>query len=115
MLEILRQFLEYARLELTDIRFGIFIYLARHVSDLVSLAFKNDQHVFLGISSLAKLIDARVFLIPETFDSSVDFVQQDKIVLGEGFVIFAFFLKSGEHPHILVFLAISVGLSSAFR
>ena len=74
MLEILRQFLEYARLKLTDVGFGVFVYLARHVSDLLSGAFKYDQHILLGISSLTKFGDAWVFLISEAFDSSVDFV-----------------------------------------
>src|SRR3989338_1633745 len=114
MLEILRQFLEYARFELTDIRFGVFIYLARHVSDLFSGTFKNDEHILLGISSLAKLGDARVFLIAEALDSSVDFVQQNNIILGERLIILALFLKSGKHSHVFTFLAICVCLSSEF-
>ena len=65
MLEILRQFLEYARFKLTDVGFGVFVYLARHVSDLFSGTFKNDEHILLGISSLAKFVDTRVFLISE--------------------------------------------------
>src|SRR3989344_3993746 len=70
MLEIFWQSLEYARFKLTDVGFGVFVYLARHVSNLVSLTFKNDEHIFLGISSLAKFVDTRVFLISEALDKS---------------------------------------------
>src|SRR3989344_2417027 len=112
MFEILRQFLKYAWLKLAYIGFGIFIYLARHVSDLVSGAFKYDKHIFLGISSLAKFVDTWVFLISEAFDSSVDFVQQNKIILGECFLVLTLFLKSGEHPHVFAFLAVCVRFSS---
>src|SRR3990167_9553406 len=104
MLEILRQFLEYARFELTDIRFGVFIYLARHVSDLFSGTFKNDEHILLGISSLAKLGDARVFLIAEALDSPVDFVEQNKIVFGEFLFLFNFLLYLRKHFHVAGFL-----------
>ena len=92
MFKILWQFLEYARLELAYIGFGIFIYLARHVSDLVSGAFKYDKHIFLGISSLSKLVDARVFLIAEALDSSVDFVEQNKVIFGERLIILALYV-----------------------
>src|SRR3989338_1822790 len=115
MFEIFRKFLEYARFKLTDIGFGIFVYLAWDVSDLFSGTFKNYEHIILGISSLAKLVDTRVFLIPEAFDSPVDFVQQNKIVFGERFLVFSFFLKSSEHSHILAFLAVSIGFSPKFR
>src|SRR3989338_7802207 len=115
MFEILRQFLEYARLELTDIGFGVFVYLARHVSNLLSGAFKNDKHVLLGISSLSKLVDTMVFLISEAFDGAIDFVQQNKISLGERFLVPTLFLKSSEDSHILAFLAISIGFSPEFR
>src|SRR3989338_6940215 len=115
MFEIFRKFLEYARFKLTDIGFGIFVYLAWDVSDLFSGTFKNYEHILLGISSLAKLVDTRVFLITEAFDSPVDFVQQNKIVFGERFVILTLFLKGGEHSHVLAFLAVSISFSSKFR
>ena len=92
MFEIFRQFLEYARFKLTDVGFGIFIYLARHMSDLISGAFKYDEHVFFGISSLPKLGDTRVFLIAEALDSSVDFVEQNKVIFGERLIILALYV-----------------------
>src|SRR3989344_5116040 len=91
MFEIFRKFLEYARFKLTDIGFGIFVYLAWDVSDLFSGTFKNYEHILLGISSLAK------------------------IVFGERFVILTLFLKGGEHSHVLAFLAVSISFSSKFR
>ncbi len=114
MLEILRQSLEYARLELTDIRFDMFVYLARDISDLFAGSIKNDEHILLGISSLSKLIDARVFLISEAFDSSIDFIQKNKIILGEHFLVLTLFLKEGDISHVFTFLAICVCLSSEF-
>ena len=92
MLKIFWQSLEYARFKLANIGFGVFVYLARHVSDLVSGAFKYDEHVFFGISSLAKFGDTRVFLISEAFDSSVDFVEQNKVIFGERLIILALYV-----------------------
>src|SRR3989344_9017476 len=114
MLEILRQFLEYARFELTDIRFGIFIYLARHVSDLFSGAFKNDEHILLGISSLAKLGDARVFLIAEALYGQIYFIKKDDVVFGEWFAFFIFLYKTRHIFHIRFAFIIFIGFASEF-
>ena len=41
------------------------------------------------VSARDNFLDARVFLISESFDGAVDFVKQNKIVLGERLIIFS--------------------------
>ena len=62
----------------TNIRFRTFIYFGRAAGNLSFRAFKNNQHIFLFISTMAQFRDTRIFFVTETLNRRIDFVKKDK-------------------------------------